>query len=135
MVIDREVVLASRIAPEVVPVPLSELTVRLSLIYVPTDETVTFTATVQVPPAAIVPPPVKEMLVFPDTGVVYVGVPQPLIEKPVGFATTIPAGKVSLNARLVCALVVEGFAIVIVNVDELPVGIVLGENALLNCGT
>ena len=77
--------------------PLVELT--LPLVFVPVEVAVTLTVTTQVPPAGIVPS-VKEIEPAPTTGA-NVGEPHPLVETPVGLATVMAAGKVSLNTASV----------------------------------
>ena len=79
-------------------------------------------------------PPVKEIEASVAAGA-KVGVPQPLVETPVGLATTMDAGNVSLKATLVCEITGEG--LVIVNVKtEVPFSkIALGEKDLLMVGS
>ncbi len=86
----------------VLPVPFAEVTAPLVLLYKPLDCAVTFTETVHVPLAEIVPP-LNASEVAPIAGV-KVGDPQPVRLIPVGLATTIcpgKVGKVSLNETFV----------------------------------
>ena len=88
-------VATDRFAVAVLPVPpLVEVTLPVVLTKFPEAVPVTFTVSVQEPLAAIVPP-VSEMLPEPATAV---AVPPHVFVKPLGVATTIPAGKLSVNA-------------------------------------
>jgi len=75
--------------------PLVEVTVLVVLLSDPVEVAVTFTLTVHVVPPAMVPE-LKEMLVAPAVGL-YVGLPQLLVLAPVGEATFIPEGNVSVK--------------------------------------
>ena len=89
----------------------------------------TFTVTVQVPPAASVPLE-KEIEPAPATGA-YVGVPHPVVDAPVGLATTIApgaTGKVSENATPLRESSRLGFVTVKVNVETPLARMGLGEN-------
>jgi hypothetical protein len=120
----------------VFPVPFDELTAPLVLLYVPAAGALTLILTVQVPPAAIVPP-VKVIDDAPTTGA-NVGEPQPLVEAPVGLATTIwlppGLGNVSLNATALWVALESGLVIVNVRMDVSAAMIGFGEKDLLMLG-
>src|ERR1035437_3956560 len=99
-------------ALDVLPVPpLVDETVTL-LFLMPDVVPVTFTVTVHVFPGVAIVPPVSDTLPDPATAV-----PPHVVVKPLGDATTRPAGKVSVNAIPLSAVpFAAGF--VIVNVSE-----------------
>src|SRR5882724_9087626 len=107
-------VATARFAVAVLPVPpLVELTLPVVLTKFPDAVPVTFTVTVQVLLAATVPP-VSETLPEPATAV---AVPPHVLVNPFGVATTIPAGKLSVNATPVSATALAA-GLVMVNVSE-----------------
>src|SRR6266567_888458 len=107
-------VATARFAVAVLPVPpLVELTLPVVLTKLPEAVPVTFTVTVQLLLAAMVPP-VSETLPEPATAV---AAPPQVLVSPLGVATTRPAGSVSVNATPVSATALAaGF--VSVNVSE-----------------
>jgi len=113
----------------VAPVPpLVELTLPVVLLLVPEVVAVTFTTSVQLLLTAMLPP-VSEMLPVPCTAV---GVPPQLLVKPLGVATTSPAGKVSVNATPASATVLAaGFVMVNVNAETPFTVIDVGLNAFV----
>ncbi len=106
--------------------PFVELTAPVVLVSWPDWVAVTATDSVQLPPAATVPP-VSET---PPDPAVAVGVPPQVLASALGVAITIPAGMVSANATPVRATALAaGFVIVKVSV-LLPFGATaLGANA------
>src|SRR5258708_21790639 len=93
-------VATARLAVGVLPVPpLVELMFPVVLIKFPEAVPVTFTVTVQVLLTATVTP-VSEMLPDPATAV---AVPPQVLVSPLGVATTMPTGKVSVSATPVSA--------------------------------
>ena len=92
-----------RVAVAVLPEPPSvEDTLPVTLFLTPAVVPVTFTRTVQLmipPPNEVVFPPVREMELEPATAVT---VPLQLLVRPLGVATTSPAGRVSVKAKPVC---------------------------------
>src|ERR1700687_5872221 len=117
-----------RLALAVLPVPpLVELTLPVVLFLVPEVVAVTFTTTVQLLLTAMLPP-VSEMLPLPATAV---GVPPQLLVKPLGVATTSPAGNVSVNPTPASATVLAaGLVMVNVNAETPFTAIDEGLNAL-----
>ena len=111
-----------RVSVAVLPVPpFVEVTAFVVLVYVPVVGALTFTFTVQVPPAAIVPSE-KEIEASAAAGA-KVGVPQPLVFAPVGLATCIwlgVIGKVSLKFTPVKAMPAFGLVMVKVRMDVPP---------------
>jgi hypothetical protein len=102
------------VAVAVFPVPaFAALTLPVVLTFVPGEVAVTLMLKEQEPLAAIVPP-ARLTLCAPE-GAETVPVPQ-APARPLGVATTMPAGKASVNARPVIARV--AFAFVIVKVRE-----------------
>src|SRR5712692_9270690 len=95
---------------EVVPVPPSvEVTALVVLLLLPAVVPVTFTEKVHVEPAAgdaVSVPPDRLMLPLPATAVI-VPLPQEPVN-PLGFATTTPAGKLSVKPTPLSALAVFG---------------------------
>jgi hypothetical protein len=87
---------ATEIEAEAVPPvpPLAEEIGPLVLLNAPADALVTFTESVQLPPAAI-EPPLRVIRLVPA---VAVAVPPQVVVRPLGVATTNPAGRASLNA-------------------------------------
>jgi hypothetical protein len=117
-----------RFAEAVLPVPpLVALTLPVVFVNWPDAVAVTFTVIVQVLLEAAVPP-VNETL--PDPAVA-VAVPPQVLVNPLGVATTIPAGNVSVNATPVSATALAaGFVIVKVS-EVIPFRTtVVGLNAL-----
>jgi hypothetical protein len=90
----------------------------------------TFTLMVQVPLAETVPPD-RDTEEPPAVAVV---VPPQVLVSPFGVATASPAGRLSVNARLVSALVAFGFVMVKVRVVELPTAMLGWPNAFENVG-
>ena len=88
---------------------------------------VTETVTVQLPPLAAIEPPPNENEV---AAAVAVTVPPQVVEALLGFATTTPGGKLSVNAVPVAAAVAV-LPSVTVTVDVPLIVIVAGENVLL----
>ena len=92
--------LTVRVAVAVPPMPVSveeTLPVTLTLVPVVVPFTSTWTPQVNVNPGML--PPVREMELEPATAVT---VPLQLLIKPLGVATTRPAGRVSVKAKPVC---------------------------------
>ena len=117
-----------RFAVAVLPVPpLVEETAPEVLVKFPEAVPVTLTTKVQLLLTAIVPP-VSEMLPDPATAV---AVPPQVLLSPLGVATTIPAGNVSVNATPVSATVLAaGFVMVKVS-EVVPFnGIAVAPKAL-----
>jgi hypothetical protein len=119
------------VADALLPVPpLVALTEPLVLPLSPLVALVTLTKTVQ-EPLGMIDPPDNEMVPEPVA---------PLTAPPHwaasgGEAIVIPDGKVSEKATPVKEMAfVDGFVMVNVNKDVLPIPIVLGENALEICG-
>ena len=104
-------------------------TLPLVLLYVPAVGAVTFTLTVHVPPAAIVPPE-KEIEPAPAVGA-NVGVPQPLVEALGVLATAMAPGEVG-NVLLKATPLRASFSLGLVSrkvrVDVPPVKIELRLN-------
>jgi hypothetical protein len=103
-----------RFADAILPLPpLVEVTVPVIFVYIPDATPTTLTDTVQLLPAAILPP-LKDTLLLPAIAVT---VPPQFPVRPLGVATTMPAGIGSLNATpLRAAVFPAGF--VIMNVSE-----------------
>jgi len=103
-----------------------EVRVLLVFSFVPSVVPTTFTEMVQVvPEGAFTVPPVKPMLFDPA---VALAVPPQVLTKPLGVATTTPAGMVSVKVRPVTAAP-PLFLIVKVSVDAPPMLMLAGENA------
>lgn len=115
---------------DVLPVPASVEVTWTLLFLTPAVVPCTLTETVQLALAANVPP---ERLILPDPATAVVVPPQVLF-KPLGVATTRPAGRLSVNATPVSARLVLGFWIV--NVSEVVPfsGIAAAPNALVMVG-
>ena len=96
------------------------------MFFPPTVVPVTFTAKVQEPLAAMVPP---ERLMLPDPATA-VAVPPHVLVSPLGVATTRPEGRLSVNATPVSATVF-GFVMVKVSVVEPFSGMVAAPNSLV----
>jgi hypothetical protein len=121
-------VATDKLAVAVLPVPpLVDVTLPVVLTKLPEAVPVTFTVSVQLLLAATVPP-VSETLPEPATAV---AVPPHVLVKPFGVATTMPTGKVSVNATPVSATALAaGLVMVKVN-DVVPFnGIAAAPNAL-----
>src|SRR6478736_6298987 len=99
-------------ALDVLPVPPSVEVTWTLLFFTPAVVPVTLTETVQLALAANVP---AERLMLPDPATA-VAVPPQVLFKPLGVATTNPAGRLSVKAMPVSARLVLGFWIV--NVSE-----------------
>lgn len=115
----------------VAPVPPSvEVIAPVVLFIVPAAVPVTFTERVQLVPAAMAPA-VRLTVTEPA---VAVGTPPQVLANPLGVATTKPAGKLSVKATPVSAVV--PFGLLIVNVSEVvPLsGMLAAPNALLMVG-
>jgi hypothetical protein len=97
---------------DVLPVPASVEVTWTLLFFTPAVVPCTFTETVQLALAARVP---AERLMLPDPATA-VAVPPQVLFKPLGVATTNPAGRLSVKAMPVNARLVLGFWIV--NVSE-----------------
>lgn len=107
------------------------MTLPERLFFAPSVVALTSTLSVQLPPAAIVPP---LMLMVPVPAVA-VGAPPQVLTNPLGVLMMTPVGSVSLKATPDSDC--EGFGFVSVKVNaETPVfvAIVVGLNALLNAG-
>ena len=122
----------TRLADAVFPVPpFVELTLLVVLFFCPAVAPVTFTLTVQDAPATTLPP----LRVINPLPAAAVTVPLQLLVTPGAFATTNPAGIVSLNASPVNGTVFPaGFVIVKVRLVVPFSGIVAAPNDLLMDG-
>jgi len=118
-------VIVAVLLPVPVP-PLDDVTAPLVLFLTPAVVPTTLTATVQVPLAAIVPP-LNESVVSPGFGA---NVPPQDVDAPGVLATANPAGRLSVNATPVNAVVVFGLVIVNVRVVVPFSGIVAAPKAL-----
>lgn len=99
----------STLAFETIPVPPSVEVMVTLLFFTPVVVPVTFTPTVQLPLAARVAE-LRETVPEPAMAVV---VPLQVVVKPLGVATTNPAGRVSVNATPVsCTVLAVAFAMV-----------------------
>jgi len=118
------------VADAVLPCAVSfEVTFPLVLFFTPAVVPFTSTFTVQVPLAAI-EPPLKVSVVSPAAGV---KVPVQVLLAFGVAATSSPAGKLSVNATPVRAVVVFGLVMVNVSVAVPPSGIVAALKDLLIC--
>ena len=109
------------LALEVFPAPPSVDVMLTLLFFVPSVVPWTFTATVQELLAASVP---ADRLTMPEAAVAVV-VPPQVLDKPLGVATTRPAGKVSVNAKPV--KLVPVLELVMVKVSEVvPLSVMVG---------
>lgn len=111
------------------PPPVVDVTLPLTLLYVPAVGAVTSTVTVQLPPAAIVPPE-NEIDPAPATAVTVP--PHVVLAAGVPATSMLPGevGKVSLKATPARAVPVLGLVIVKVSVEVLPATIGLGVKSL-----
>jgi hypothetical protein len=121
-------VATDRFAVAVLPVPpFVDVTLPVVLTKFPDAVPVTFTVTVQLLLAAMVPP-VSEMLPEPATAV---AVPPQVLVSPLGVATTSPAGKVSVNATPVSATALAPGLVMVKVKDVVPFsGIAAAPKAL-----
>ncbi len=102
------------------------------MLFTPVVVPVTFTENVQDDPApgdTVSVPPDRLTLPLPATAVI---VPLPQVPvKPLGVATTTPAGKVSVNATPLSATLVFGLVMVKLNVLLVFTGILIGLKDLV----
>jgi len=110
-------------ADAVLPVsPLVEVTASVVLFFTPNAVAVTVTVSVQLLVAMVAP--LNETLPEPETAV---AVPAHVLVSPLGFATTSPAGRLSMNAMPVSVTLVFGLLIVKVKLVEPFSGILVAR--------
>jgi len=121
------VVVTSSVALAVPPVPaLVETTADVVLVTNPSVALVTFTVTVQLPPAATVPP--LRLIAVPPTTGVGVSVPPQVLLTINGVAMETPPGKVSVKPTPVSATPAFGLVTVMARADVPPEAIFAGVN-------